>query len=388
MHRLWNTVKNYFHLFLGGGRPYHSNTKMHNSKLPVSLSMHRIAEVLSKARKNLRLSYRQLSAISGVSGASIARIEAGMGEHSVSKFFRLCVALGVPASDLIAYAIVNTVPMPERRLTDHPDIQTAIQWAMHFQGIPPRESLEKLNEIALYLYRLLVETLCGARPTVGLVGQHIQSEKCNERLESLQIEMDSFSNGERLAALETLLNDPVAKLKSLRLLTPAIMEEALSQKGPCVLLKYETPESVENVLFYQDQPQSVAPGEKSGKPSTRPVPEEKAKQVLTDASVNVIFPPMKSELEELLCTARRLTKPRGMKTKLAKALRVPLPRVSDWLAGNYMPSGRRALELREWVRAQEGQQKQGPESAITLARPKTQPKASNEKKPKSSPPKR
>ena len=39
-----------------------------------------------------------------------------------------------------------------------------------------------------------------------------------------------------------------------------------------------------------------------------------------------------------------------MKTKLAKALHVPLPRVSDWLAGNYLPSGRHALFLREWVR--------------------------------------
>ena len=117
------------------------------------------------------------------------------------------------------------------------------------------------------------------------------------------------------------------------------------------------------------------------------VPEgEKEDQGLTTSSDSVILSRMKSELEELVEIARRLTKPRGMKTKLAQALRVPLPRVSDWLAGNYLPSGQRALELREWVRAQEGQQKQSPDSASTPSGQKTQSQESNEKKPRSNPP--
>jgi hypothetical protein len=93
---------------------------------------------------------------------------------------------------------------------------------------------------------------------------------------------------------------------------------------------------------------------------------------------------MKSELQELLMAARRLTESRGMKSKLAKALIVPLPRVSDWLAGKYLPSGGRALKLREWVRdQQERQQKQSAGSVLPPPAPKTQSKASNEKKPKS-----
>jgi transcriptional regulator with XRE-family HTH domain len=113
--------------------------------------------------------------------------------------------------------------------------------------------------------------------------------------------------------------------------------------------------------------------------------EKTSKQVLTNASESVIYAPMKSELQELLVAARRLTKSRGMKTRLAKALCVPLPRVSDWLAGNYLPSGQRALALREWVQQQEAQQKQNPGSVSAPPGPKTQSKASNEKKPKSSP---
>jgi hypothetical protein len=74
-----------------------------------------------------------------------------------------------------------------------------------------------------------------------------------------------------------------------------------------------------------------------------------------------------------------------MKTRLAKDLDVPLPRVSDWLAGNYLPSGKRALQLREWVLEQEALQTHNPGSVSSPPGPKTQSKASNEKKPKSSP---
>lgn len=143
--------------------------------------------------------------------------------------------------------------------------------------------------------------------------------------------------------------------------------------------KMSTPEGVE---AFRQTFEKLFPASRT--PQSAPV--EKSKQVLTVSSDSVTYAPMKSELEELLSVARRLTKLRGMKTKLAKALHVPLPRVSDWLAGNYLPSGQRALELREWVRAQEGQQKKSPESASTLSGRKTQSKASNEKKPRSNPP--
>ena len=116
---------------------------------------------------------------------------------------------------------------------------------------------------------------------------------------------------------------------------------------------------------------------------------EKAKQVLTQCSESVILPPMKSELQELLVATRDLTKSRGMKTKLAKTLAVPLPRVSEWLAGNYLPSGENALKLRDWARnQQERQQNKSSDSVSAPPEPKTQPKESNEKKPRSSPQKR
>jgi hypothetical protein len=72
-----------------------------------------------------------------------------------------------------------------------------------------------------------------------------------------------------------------------------------------------------------------------------------------------------------------------MKSRLAEALHVPLPRISDWLAGNYLPSGERALKLAQWVSQQQAKQTTSPGGAQTPPRPKTQSKASNEKKPQS-----
>ena len=123
-----------------------------------------------------------------------------------------------------------------------------------------------------------------------------------------------------------------------------------------------------------------------GTAEAQTVSKETLNQVLTKHSVSVTSAPMKSEIEELLSSARRLTKTRGMKTKLAKAVHAPLPRVSDWLAGHYLPSGERALRLKEWVAGQlKAQQQQSPDSALTPAgltqKKKHHAKQSSESKP-------
>jgi transcriptional regulator with XRE-family HTH domain len=103
-------------------------------------------------------------------------------------------------------------------------------------------------------------------------------------------------------------------------------------------------------------------------------------RVLTKHSESVILPLVKSELDGLLAEARRLTKSRGMKAKLARAVQAKMPRVSDWLAGRCLPSGDRALRLRDWVSAQRVEQKRDRRSASTPRGPETQSrKTKNEK---------
>ncbi len=85
---------------------------------------------------------------------------------------------------------------------------------------------------------------------------------------------------------------------------------------------------------------------------------EDAKELLTDSSeVRMSSADMKSEmrkitLQKVLADVRLLVSARGMKARLAADLGVPQPRVSEWLAGKYMPSGETALRLARWVELQ------------------------------------
>lgn len=75
------------------------------------------------------------------------------------------------------------------------------------------------------------------------------------------------------------------------------------------------------------------------------------------------------------------------KGDLARSLKVPLPRVSEWLSGRVMPSGETALRLLEWVKKREEPLQETPGSATNAAKGKTQVR-SYEKKAKSGPIKR
>jgi transcriptional regulator with XRE-family HTH domain len=92
---------------------------------------------------------------------------------------------------------------------------------------------------------------------------------------------------------------------------------------------------------------------------------------------------VKSPLANLLKRLNRATAARGKKAELAAFLKVPRPCVTDWLSGKREPGGETTLRLLYWVGEQEAQQEIRPGSATTLPEPKTQSKASNEKKPKS-----
>jgi len=75
-------------------------------------------------------------------------------------------------------------------------------------------------------------------------------------------------------------------------------------------------------------------------------------------------------LSRLLADVKRLTKGEGKKAALAKHLRVPRPRVSEWLAGLYEPGGAKTLALLNWVEEQEANKK-SPRPAATGRERKT-----------------
>lgn len=63
------------------------------------------------------------------------------------------------------------------------------------------------------------------------------------------------------------------------------------------------------------------------------------------------------------------TSQRGKKAELARYLKVPPPRVAEWLSGVYIPGAETTLQMLEWVTAQEAKQKpETPGSASNTAR--------------------
>lgn len=69
-------------------------------------------------------------------------------------------------------------------------------------------------------------------------------------------------------------------------------------------------------------------------------------------------------LDSLFARVRRLTAPRGAKGLLADSLGIEASRLSEWLRGDYEPSGEITLQLLEWVTAAEAKQKE-PSGALT-----------------------
>lgn len=98
---------------------------------------------------------------------------------------------------------------------------------------------------------------------------------------------------------------------------------------------------------------------------------------------------VKPKMRDLLSRVRALTAGRGRKTLLARDLKVPLPRISEWLSGKNEPGGEITLRLLQWVLAEEAKQK-SPGSATTPPRAKTRMEKHNGQKSKrrTSPPKK
>jgi len=87
------------------------------------------------------------------------------------------------------------------------------------------------------------------------------------------------------------------------------------------------------------------------------------KKVLTDVTVTDNIAPVKSPMANLLDRLNHATARRGMKTVLAKVMRVPLANVSQWLSGEREPGGETTLRLLHWVQKQE-EKLNDPSSAI------------------------
>jgi transcriptional regulator with XRE-family HTH domain len=83
--------------------------------------------------------------------------------------------------------------------------------------------------------------------------------------------------------------------------------------------------------------------------------QNSSRKVLTDVPDNGNVTAVKSTMANLLDRLNKATSPRGMKSKLAKVMGVPLSNVSQWLSGAREPGGETTLRLLHWVEQKERQ---------------------------------
>jgi transcriptional regulator with XRE-family HTH domain len=117
------------------------------------------------------------------------------------------------------------------------------------------------------------------------------------------------------------------------------------------------------------------------------VVKDSHRKLLTDVTATGKVSPVKSTMASLLDRLNKATSQRGMKSKLAKVIGVPLSNISQWLSGEREPGGETTLRLLQWVERQENKQ-ECPGGAETPPERKTQPRKFSYEKPKSGPKKR
>jgi hypothetical protein len=77
------------------------------------------------------------------------------------------------------------------------------------------------------------------------------------------------------------------------------------------------------------------------------------------------------ELKKLLLRLSYVLSERGKKAALASFLKVPRPRVSEWLSGGKEPGGETTLRMLAWVQAEEAKQPKSSGRVRARPEPKT-----------------
>ena len=309
---------------------------------------------LRMARENLRFSFRELAELSGVSASHILRMESGEFDFSVSKFIRVTESLGLSVGIVLESAMFNRCPRERLR---HIREDEFLAVADRNNSKTPPEKLDCALEMRSFVQGVaeMVAALIASSNPVGLSDHLSHSfEKVNFRIDefALSKHLIGLKHYERHAMVEALLEDPYNKLKNFGVIDDELLFEfcewARGKNMPADLgWSYQLSWAGSHIARPKPVPAPSLPKDKS--PGT-------TKNHLTERSeFRTTSGDMKSALKGLLDKVRKLTKPSGMKAKLAADLGVPQARVSEWLSGKYDPAGETTLQLLHWVEQQERQ---------------------------------
>jgi transcriptional regulator with XRE-family HTH domain len=348
--------------------------------VPCGLDLERIGEAIAQGRTNLRLSYRELAERSGVSAPHIMRIEKGTADFSLSAFWRLCLSLGLPATDVLQWGIRTEwdFAIPPEINDSSPEWVDLTVWAIGNSPIP----ITTLHERAVQYVASESETLARCLIFSADAAESILStQRSYHGLQSVKSAEEAFlkslfwmHNLDRSLFFEALTRDPLAKLRAHGFFTFEILKEVTSDLVPPSASDATSPTLAASRRFYF---RNLNKGQES---------VDKDDGSFQSPSVSKSHP---VNFPDLIRRLANLTSTRGRKVALAREYGVSRQAVDNWLSGKSKPKSETLLRLLEWVQAEEAKQKSSA-GADTPAEPKTTRtrKQSNEAKSESNPPKR
>lgn len=217
----------------------------------IRLDLGRVGDVLKKARAQLRYSLRDVARQSNISATQLMRMETGEFEFSIVKLHAACISLGISIADLLEYATLREV-----------DPMLILRSPSFFEALLTQEerldrgAVSHFSEYMLGIYTAAIWILTSNNP--DNCASRIEPPPGNSSLPAL-LEFGSmvngFSNIERVATLNALLNDPHSKLKSFRLVHVESLHRFMETKEQWCL-KVSEVESIAKILRLRDWPQS------------------------------------------------------------------------------------------------------------------------------------
>ncbi len=321
-----------------------------------------LGALFAAARRTSGLSLKAISGITEISPSHILRMESGEQDFTVTKFSRLCDALGIPVGLALECSRLHTREFFRKNAPFHAESpQLAIKL---FGGVYNKASAidaEKLSQNTTYseaiewllvtASRTVAALLMSANPELLARQVHGPPAAVRERLLSFAGRIDPLASvTERLGILKSLAARPYSKLKALGILDDKIVFDYIVSKA--YKSSYEPSFNIQRFLLAEPETAGVLDSDLEG--AAKPSLKLDLTETLTQsniADVKPLWPALKRRLQSA-------TSETGKKTELAKFLKLDLTRVSQWLTDSKSsrePGAEYALQMLHWVEQQERQ---------------------------------
>jgi transcriptional regulator with XRE-family HTH domain len=301
-----------------------------------------VFEWLRWLRSRHGFSQRDLGATTDIAQSEIQKIEAGKQECRLSTFVKLCAELGVPGGWMLDLMMVSNVGLFYRVVKADKTFGLLMK-AMEIEDSSLKDTMAMHLGQSCVLAAILLRCSAPIRraavvpyPTEDLQRRYLAFAK--------QIE-EKFSPVERATTLYPLREFPMTQLHNLDLLS----RETLALKREHFFL----PKSDKRKRTFAWDPAVLTFDDVAKMWGIEDATANGGKKVLPSITVSGNNPDVKPTMSDLLKRLNKATAERGMKSKLAQYMSVPLPNVSQWLSGEREPSGETTLRLLAWVESQE-----------------------------------